>query len=462
MLLATAPAPAPCPSTAEIRSAYVAAIGEHPLARYHLRGRSATAESEAWIGQRELVVSQSQYGFRQIWSDTESASTHTLPNGFEGRALPWRALPRYAVARALGGELADLAPASSACVRQHGVRRTELRYDVHGVTVSITLNPDTHLPYRIRAYAPGHPTGLTILSDIVYRRVGDASVPVAWANGLQRFAFSSVERTDEQPAPAPIAARRSVSRRLVIPTQRALHANETVVTVSIAGRRLRFFVDSGATSTGVSERAAVLLGLKSSGEARTLQVTGPVPVRPAIVSRMRIGSLRLDREPVVIIQQTFGYDGMIGSSLFALGKVRITERAVIIDPPPATPAPGAIRIDTYDGVPFATAQVGRETADLVLDSGAALEALLPYRFAAGSRRIAGGASSCRIYGVPRWLIVGHFKVHGLRFNSRPWPVKACISYDERAANIIDGVLGNVAIVRAGATFDYHSGNVQLP
>jgi predicted aspartyl protease len=426
-----------------------------------LSARTGTSEIEGWIGRGELIVSENQQGFRQIWSDTESASTHTLPNGFEGRALPWRALPRNAIVRALTGDLADLTPTSSVCVRQRGVRRPELRYRLGSITVSITLNPNSHLPYRLQAYASGHPTGLTVVSDIVYRRVDDASVPVAWQSGDQRFAFASAERTEEPSALTPIAARNPVSRRLTIPTIRAQHSNETAVAVIIAGRRLRFFIDSGATLTGINEQAAAVLGLKAGREGRTQQATGLVSARPAYVSQMRVGALRLDHEPVLIVQQTFGYDGMIGSSLFALGKVRITDRAVIVDPPSA-PAPEAIPIDTYEGIPFATAQVGREIADLALDSGAAFEALLPHRFAAGARRIAGAASSCRIYAIPAWLVVGYFEIPGMRIGGRRWPVRACVSFDERAGHIVDGILGQAAIVRGSATFDYRSGTVALP
>ena len=460
-MLPLATVPAPCPPPGEVRRAYVAAVGPNALARYHLSGRGAGTRTEAWIGNGELLISQNERGFRQSWSDTVSTSTHTLPNGFEGRALPWRVSARYAAVRALLGELTAVEPVSVRCVREHRIRRPVLDYNVNGVRVPIALDPASSLPHRIQAFSPEHRFAGTWFTGISYRRVAGVAVPFAWQTPFQRFAFQSANLWAAPPTLPAIAVRPPISHRVLIPAIRPLAANQTAVSVTVEGHRFRFFVDSGATVTVIDERVAALLRLKRVGHGRTLQITGAVRADPAFIPAMRIGPLRLKNEPVLIAQQTFGYDGMIGSSLFALGKVTLTKHGVVLEPRTAAMlARHAIRIDTYDGIPFATARVGRKTADVLLDSGAAFEGLLPSRFIGRARLLAKQTSVCNIYGVPHWMVAGYFSVAGLQFGSQPWPVRACLSYGDQI-HFVDGILGHAALIEAGATFDYLDGTVTL-
>ena len=456
MTIASAPA---CPPVAEIRQAYAAAIGERSLVDLHLADRYAVHRSEAWLSRDRLVLVQRLNGHREIWSDTRTEATHLLPNGFLGRGAAWRVAARYAAVRALSGELADTEPTSAVCLRHHGVKRPALRYRIRDVSVQITLHPSTYLPDEIRAVPESHPTAGTQLNDIRYRRFGGSAVPVAWRNGISGVSFEIVEAASAND-PAPVGTSvPAVNRAVVIPTVPGLHDNETAIRVTIGRHRFRFYVDSGDSITALSPKTAAVIGLRAAAADKMLQVTGAVDAQPAIVRRVRVGSIWLENEPVYVIRQTFGYDGIIGSSLFARGQVRLTPRSVIVLPGHLASSAG-IPIDTYDGVPFAVARVRNRRADVLLDSGAAFEGLLPQRLVqtAPSGR---GKERCRIYGIPLWLILGYVDVPDLRLGAARWPTHACVSYDDRAARFIDGIIGQRAIVRAGVTFDYRASRIEL-
>jgi hypothetical protein len=98
----------------------------------------------------------------------------------------------------------------------------------------------------------------------------------------------------------------------------------------------------------------------------------------------------------------------------------------------------------------------------MLDTGAALEALLPHRLATYSRRLARHTSLCRLYGVPAWTIEGYFAVPHLRLGAEPLPVSACVSSFENAGHFIDGFIGHTAIVRSGVTLDYLGHSLMVP
>jgi hypothetical protein len=450
----------PCPPVAEIRREYMTAIGEAPLRDIHLTSSTPGQRVEAWLGAESVVVRRTSAGGTEVWADSEASSTHTVENGFQGRAQSWRSSVRRQAMRALVGDLNNEQSVEADCVRHRRiVVRHQLTFNVNGVRVSLLLNARSHLPETIKAWRD--PYGLMV-TGMRYVRYGQSWVPVSWRDANEQFEFRTVRRGD-LPSTPPIADR-VVGATTTVPTVPPRAANQTAIMLELNGQPFRFLVDSGANSTIVSEATAKRLRLPLLRHGFISSVGGGAPAREALVASLRLGPIDLGHEPVLIGHQTFGYDGLIGASLFALGALTFEPGHIIIAPSDANAkARRGIEIDTYDVVPLVAASYGAEKGIVVLDTGAAFEGLMPNRFGRAGIKLSRATRDCRINGIPAWLNQGYFALPDLEVGGRPWPIRACVSYDESAGlTALAGAIGHPLLTRPGMTFDYRAGLVKLP
>ncbi|MBV9438905.1 MAG: aspartyl protease family protein [Candidatus Eremiobacteraeota bacterium] len=384
-----------------------------------------------------------------------------FPNHFVGRGAGWRTRLHAAANDALLGALVDVEPQSVSCGRDRGVRYVLLHFRRAGTRLTLRLSGAVQLPSSISAV--GWDGERFEIRDIRYRRVGEDAVPVAWATSDHAVSFSTIARMRAE-EPALPAGRAWIGGPTIIPTFAGLRPNQTTIRVVIEEKPYRFLLDSGANFTLVHPGLARHLALAHLTPAGILQATGPKPAAVAFIPLIRVGAVRIKDDPVLVAADTLGYDGLLGLSLFSLGRIRIEPHQLVLSPSlPAASAAGVARLDTYDGAPIASAHVGSGRVRALLDTGAAFEALFPFRVSHSATLLARSSPLCRIAGAAPW-IAGLYLVPDFVLGNRTRPLHACVSMLDEVTPMpfpFNAVVGHQILMKPGSIFDYRAGTFTL-
>jgi predicted aspartyl protease/Flp pilus assembly protein TadD len=149
---------------------------------------------------------------------------------------------------------------------------------------------------------------------------------------------------------------------------------------------LRFVIDTGASLSVLSDKAAANLGVRAvahGGNARAVGGTGSFPIVYGVLDSLSIGSARIDYVPIYIrtvhsapdapkAEMVDGYIGLSVLASFSLtldyqNKVMTLDRTALRDEPAATDKPAQVDTDGID-VPIRSTSGGLTSAEAHLDS----------------------------------------------------------------------------------------------
>jgi aspartyl protease family protein len=205
--------------------------------------------------------------------------------------------------------------------------RAELRTQV------LAVSSQAALPVETRAAA----LAAAIAADPAYAPFHAALGHLYHAQGRYAEAVASLEQAgalDPALAAGIAAALVSARQRLRTPgeTVAPLHASDggLYLYVNVAGQRLRFVLDTGATYTALSAEAARRLGLDAFPDARRVALAtagGRVSAPLVTLGAIDVSGALVQQVPVVILDSTAPFDGLLGMSFLDHFDVDIDRRA---------------------------------------------------------------------------------------------------------------------------------------
>jgi hypothetical protein len=426
-----------------------------------LEGQRSGTRFQAVIGRESLWLSRSDGAFRQIWLDRDRSSWHWL-NGFLGVASPARTYVRRLALSAMNGSIASHAPSSVRCERHHRREYATLVYEApHDARIFIELDPVTSLP---RAVDASNDSFTVKLRDLRYDARSDVPFLIHLNEDNQEFSFDHATFGRTAVPAIPPAKKSPLTETIDLPLiENGNNPKSRGVMSTIAGHRLNLMLDSGDNLTVLSVKAAKRIAAPLSARATdVLTASGFARLPLTIVPNIHIGKLVLKNETVAISADTHGYDGMIGLSLFSLGRVKLEQQKLTISRSLSHAPISSVPIDTYDGLPIASARLGRKPVTVLLDTGAALSAILPARWLRleTSRPIRG--ERCDLQGASAWQYFTARRYTGFELGTLQVPLAACVaSYDEILPDTKYGLLGFPTIFKLVQTFDYRAQYIEV-
>lgn len=452
---------ATCPAPEILFQRYRARIGNGWEHSYRLAGHDATTQYFAHVSRRVFQFYRQMGPLVEEWEDIPESSTHRFWNGFVGRAGPERHALIALVDEILSGDFSNRSQFRAVCRRLHGRPYSALLFEAApGMQVELRFDQDSgDLPNAAIVSAID---GRVALSNLHYVDIDDTVIPTSWDDGGKNFRFDTVTRDDgtvvaSLPIPnAPLTTTTSIK---LIRNDR--NPRTRGVAVQANGRDAVFMLDTGSSITAVKASLAERLQLKRIGTFGVHLPDGNISAPLSLMS-IQIGPLLIKDEPVVIVPETYGYDGTIGLPLFSRADVTFGPDAVLLSPPRDVRRPNAFPIDTYDGVPIVRALVGGEDSQVLLDSGGGFEALLPARYRAHGTATLERPSDCERLGLPAWQAPFGFQIQRVQLNSMEMRVAACISQlDDLGTGWSTAVLGFPGMFGPILTVSYGTGTVLL-
>ena len=201
---------------------------------------------------------------------------------------------------------------------------------MHGARLTVELDPGANLPRTVEAFDDVFTVRFT---NLRYGSSHDVPFLTHMTADLGDFTFDRASFEEHIPA-APSKPKRHIGFPIKLPLiQNRTAPNSRGVLAMIGGHRFRMLLDSGNNATLLSIRAASQLGkLRSAGELYAVTSFGVSKVPLKVVPDITLGALHLKNETVAITSHTYGYDGVIGLSLFSLGYVSLAGNTVVIEP----------------------------------------------------------------------------------------------------------------------------------
>ncbi len=262
--------------------------------------------------------------------------------------------------------------------------------------------------------------------------------------------------------------------------------NEVVVPVSVNGHTLHLLLDSGAGSSFITAQAAQAAGVTTSGDLPALGYGGTSATGLATAATAEIGdAVRLHNLPLHVVKdpnvakllsERGNVDGAIGYDLFTRFVVRIdyaAKRLTFFDPaaPPTPAAPGAftLPLKLENRTPTILASVdGHAPARFMVDTGDSGEVHLYTQYAqanglmprSGDARaqtrigVGVGGTTTETLTPDHTLGLGGQELGGVTVATMTGPGITRISTSA-------GGIGNLALRRFTATFDYAHNRLRL-
>lgn len=427
-----------------------------------LHGRRHGSRFDAIIAPETLWLSRSDRTLRQAWLTYRRSSFHQFWNGFVGQGAPQRGYVQSLAVSALNGSIAVRPPTEIRCRRHHRHHYAALLYDEsHGAHVVVELDPATSLPRTIGVYDEAFTVGF---SDIRYDSAHDVPFLTHAIIGSEVFEFDHASFGDTNVPHALIDHGTKIARPVELELIRNASApNRRGIIATVAGHRLRMLLDSGSSLTILSPAAAARLKLtRPIGHIVTSSSLGIRKAPVAIIPDVAIGSIHLKNEAVAVLDHTAAYDGLIGVSLFSLGRVSLSAVSVTIGPSPKRDRSPSVLLDTYDGWPLAPASLGSRPLTFMFDTGTAVDALLPDRWRNAGPGEALQGDRCRIEGIRAWQPIQGKRYTSFSSGAKRGILSACVSsIDETLPGMHFGILGYPVVSRYVQAFDYRNRRMEL-
>ncbi len=452
-----------CPDSAAIVRRYRRLLGATAGATVRLEGRRGNV---AWRGLRSPAgyrYAVSRGDIESAWGADGATAWQREWNGFVGYAGAHRRQLERTVERVVSGAIAADASDDGGCLRIHR-RVTALRwfYPKDGAPVEIAFDARTAQV----AFARIEPSGANLrLGGISYLTSRAGRLIGSWALATTGFHADRAEivpagaAIDDVPPPAP---RSPLGAPFSLPVAKARGGHALTVTASVNGVPGRFLVDSGATDLTITPAYAKRAGVRSRWSSGMLGITGFRSSFAARAETLTVGPLTLRRELLLIQDQQPGFDGLLGLPLFALGAVTLDANAstLTVSPSAQRAAPGTQPLlDTYDGTPVAAGTAGRTRFDFVLDTGSAVDFLLP--IVPGIPPLAKSAPTCPNTGFPG--MQGRLDFDPVAFGDTPFGRQpACVFAMNLLGRSDLGLVGFDALLRGGSfSLDYRAGTYAI-
>jgi hypothetical protein len=394
------------------------------------------------------------------WGDDGESLWRQSSDGFVGYGGRHRRQLQDTINRIVSGAIVSDASDAAGCLRLP--RRTyslNTFYPPQGIPAEIAFDVRT----SEIAFARIEPDGANLrLHDVSYISSAEGRTIGSWIVGVEEF---HGDRTTIVAPKTPIDYGPPVQRAappfrpFSLPVAPSRGGSALTTTISVNGIPGRFLVDTGANDFVVTAAFAKRAGVRPQGD--TMIVGGSTAVQGSLsrAGHIMIGPVAIHDEPIVIREQAFGYDGLLGLPLFRMGVVRFERggRSIAVSPSIEPSSPAFLPLDTYFGVPEAEAAIGAESAAFIIDTGAPIDYIVPGRFVS-TQRAKPVSVACPIENAVPSLERFRYVFPSITFGHTTYPAsRPCVFDSTKLLERDDLGIAGFDVIRAGGLImDYRA------